>query len=240
LIMSDKISIIIPAHNEASCLRESIRAIEEAVSRLEASYEIIIAEDGGSDGTDVIAEELAVENPYISHLHSDERLGKGGSLKRAIGVAQGELIIYMDADLATSLDHLPEIFELIECGYDIAIGSRNIKGSKVKRPLSRTIASIAYNFLVRVLFKDGIHDHQCGFKGFRRKVLESIVEDIESNDFLFDTELIVRAKRGGFSIFEFPVVWAEPKGRNSKVQLLRDGVLMGIKLLKLRVKLWRL
>lgn len=235
----EKVSIVIPAYNEAFCIKETIRAIEEAINRLGVPYEIIIAEDGARDRTDIIVEELAVENSSILHLHSDERLGKGGSLKRALGVAQGELVIYMDVDLATSLNNLSDIFELIGCGYDMAIGSRNIKGSKVKRPLSRAIASIAYNFLIRLLFKDGIYDHQCGFKGFRRKVYESIAEDIESNDFLFDTELLVRTKRGGFSIAEFPVVWAEPEGRLSKVQLLRDGVRMGLQLLKLRVNLWR-
>lgn len=235
----DKISIIIPAYNEAYCLKDNIRSVERAIKRITGSYEIIIAEDGNSDGTDVIAEELAVENHSILHLHSDKRLGKGGSLRGALGTTKGEVVIYMDADLATDLNHLSEVIELIEEGYDLVIGSRNIKGSKVKRPLSRTMASFAYNFLVRLLFRDGIYDHQCGFKGFRRNVFESIAEDIESNGFLFDTELILRAKLRGFSIAEFPMAWAEPEERNSKVQILKDGFRMGLQLLKLRVKLSR-
>ena len=239
LVFAEKeVSVVIPAFNEASCLKGNISFIERKIKRITRSYEIILTEDGSSDGTDLIAAELAVENPCILHLHSDVRRGKGGALKRAFNASKGKVVIFMDADLATSLDSLSGILERIEEGYDGVIGSRNIKGSNVKRPLSRTLFSFGFNFLVRLLFKDGIYDHQCGFKAFRRDVLESM-GDIESNGFLFDTEFIIRAKLRGFSISEFPVIWAEPEQRKSKVQLPRDAVRMGTELLKLRAKLWR-
>ena len=144
----------------------------------------------------------------------------------------------MDADLATNLQCLPGMLKQIERGYDIVIGSRNITGSNVSRPFSRTLSSLFYNFLVRLVFSDGIHDHQCGFKVFRSNVLDSI-GTIESNGFFFDTELLVRAKKQGYSIVEYPVIWQEPLDRKSKINILRDGLKIGIELLKLRIKLWK-
>ena len=214
-------------------------SVKEAVSRITDSYEIVIAEDGSSDGTDAISRKLAISNDWILHSHSDQRLGKGGALKRAFGVCSGEVIVFMDADIATSLDCLPKMIGVIDKGHDMAIGSRMVRGSMSKRSFSRMFLSMIYNLIVRVLFGSGVYDHQCGFKAFRRKMVESVFNDVQSNGFVFDTELIVRAKHNGFSIVELSVIWTEPEGRLSKVQLLRDGVRMGLQLLKLRIELSR-
>lgn len=234
-----RLSLIVPAFNEAPCLRRSIGFIEEAVKQITRSYEIIIAEDGSMDGTDKIAADMARENSRIIHSHADERLGKGQALKKALKTSVGDIIVLMDADLATSLGHLPKLVLLIEREYDGAIGSRHTKGSFTSRTLLRTLTSKTYNLLVRLLFRDGIHDHQCGFKAFRRKAIEYLLKDVESNGFFFDAELIIKAKKKGFSIAEFPVTWTEPYGRKSKFKLLRDGPEMGLKLLRLRAKLWK-
>ena len=234
-----KLSLIIPAFNEAPSLRRSIDFIEEAVKQITRSYEIIIAEDGSMDGTDRIAADMARENSRIIHSHADERLGKGQALKRALEASAGEIIVFMDADLATSLGHLWKLVLLIEREYDGAIGSRYTNGSITSRTVLRTLTSKTYNSLVRLLFRDGIHDHQCGFKAFRRKALESLLKDVESDSFIFDTELIIKARRKGFLIVEVPVTWTEPYGRKSKFKLLRDGPEMGLKLLRLRAKLWK-
>lgn len=234
-----RLSLIIPAYNEAPCLRRNLDFIEEAVKPITSSYEIIIAEDGSMDGTDKIAAEMAFENPRIIHSHADERLGKGRALKRALKASSGETIVLMDADLATSLGYLSKLVLLTEQKYDGAIGSRHTNESSTHRALLRTLTSKTYNLLVRLLFRDGIHDHQCGFKVFRRKPLEYLLNDVESDGFIFDTELIIKAKKKGFSIAEFPVTWMEPAGRRSKFKLLRDGPNMWFKLLRLRAKLWK-
>lgn len=232
------ISIIIPAHNEAACLRDNIKTIERFINKLTNSYEIIISEDGSLDGTDLIAAELSCEYMCISYMHFHERCGKGKALKRALINAKGKIIVFMDADLATSIEDLPKILCILEKGYDGVIGSRNIKGSIVKRSFLRSIASTTYNLIIRFLFNDGIHDHQCGFKAFRRNILE-IIEDIQSNGFLFDTELLIRSKLRGYSIYEFPVKWEDPNGRKSKVRLITDGMKMGLELVQLRARIWK-
>lgn len=233
-----KLSLIVPAHNEASMIRQNIGLIEKAALQITDSYELLVAEDGCFDETAKILADISNNSPRVLHLHSDHRLGKGLALKRALKISKGQVLIFMDADLATSLDHLHDIVKIVENGKDIVIGSRHIKGSYVRRPLSRALASIAYNLLVRLLFWDNVSDHQCGFKGFNQQALKGVIDEVTENGFLFDTELIVRMKQRGLQIIEIPVKWAEPDGRIPKFDLLADGIRMLLKLVKLRLKLW--
>jgi len=233
-----RLSIVVPAYNEASMLSQNVELIEKVVSVITDSYEIVIAEDGCSDETATMVANMCNNCSKVVHVHSDHRLGKGLALKRALKASTGQSLVFMDADLATSLDHLHDVVKLLENGYDVAIGSRHIKGSYVRRPLSRAIASRIYNFLVKFLFWDNVSDHQCGFKGFNDQTLKSVIDEVTEDGFLFDTELIVRMKNKGLRIIEIPVKWAEPKDRIPKFNLLADGIKMGIELIKLRFKLW--
>ena len=232
-----ELSFVIPAYNEASTLRQNVGLVEKAALQITDSYEIIIAEDGCFDETAKIAADLSNNCSKVIHLHSGYRLGKGLAFKRALKISKGQALVFIDADLATSLDHLQEVVKLVMNGYDIVIGSRHVKGSYVKRPVSRGIASRAYNLLVKLLFWDNVSDHQCGFKCFNRHSMQDAIEEVIENGFLFDTELIVRMKRKGLQIIEIPVKWAEPEYRIPKFNLLSDGLKMGIKLLILRLKL---
>lgn len=225
-----------PAYNESSTLGQNVGLIEKVVSQIVDSYEIIIAEDGCSDETAKIATDLSNNCSKVVHLHFDHRLGKGLALKRALKRSKGQVLVFIDADLSTSLDHLHDVVKLVENGYDIVIGSRHVKGSYVRRPLSRAIASRAYNLLVKLLFWDNVSDHQCGFKGFNHQALKGIIDEVTENGFLFDTELIVRMKQRGLRIIEIPVKWTEPEDRIPKFNLLTDGIKMGLKLVKLRFK----
>ena len=225
-----------PAYNEASTLKQNVGLIEKVVSQITDLYEIIIAEDGCSDETVKVAADISNNCSKVVHLHSDYRLGKGLALKRALKTSKGQVLVFMDADLATSLDHLHDVVKFVESGYDIVIGSRHVKGSHVRRPLSRGIASRAYNLLVKLLFWDNVSDHQCGFKGFNHQALKGVIDEVTENGFVFDTELIVRMKKRGLRIIEIPVKWAEPEDRIPKFNLLADGIKMGLKLVKLRFK----
>lgn len=232
------LSLVVPAHNEASTLKQNVELIEKVASQIADSYEIIIAEDGCSDETPKIAADISNDCSRVVHLHSDYRLGKGLALKRALKISKGKAFVFMDADLSTSLDHLHDVVRLVENGYDVVIGSRHVKGSIVKRPLLRGIASRAYNLLVNFLFWDNISDHQCGFKGFSSQAVKEVIDEVMENGFLFDTELIVRMRRKGLRIIEIPVKWTEPEDRIPKFNLLADGIRMGLKLVKLRLRLW--
>lgn len=229
-------SLVLPAYNEAEGLSESVLQVAEALHKITPAFEIIIAEDGSTDGTDKVAEALAMEYPYIKHLHSDDRLGRGKALNRAFRLSEGEVLAYVDVDLATDLKHLEELINAIKNGgYDFSTGSRMLKESDVKRSFTRLIASKTFNALTRFLLKSDIKDHQCGFKAFRRGPLFDILDDVKDNHWFWDTELLVRAQRRGYEIKEFPVRWRS--GRNTKVDLRRDVIEMGTQIIRLRREL---
>ncbi len=201
------ISVVIPAYNEAGRLERNIEALIGFLESNLEEFEIIISEDGSTDGTDRIARNLSERYSFVIHLHSDERLGKGKAVLNGIKKAKGNIVVYMDADLSTDLSHLMELVDAIRDGYDIAIGSRLLKGSKTSRPFTRDFPSKVYNFLVRLLLKSRIHDHQCGFKAFRKDSILRIAEKAKDNHWFWDTEILVLAQKEGMGIKEIPVKW---------------------------------
>jgi len=225
-------------HNEAARVERCIQEVENVVKCFSSSYEIVVVEDGSTDGTDKIAARLTELNPKVKMLHFPVRLGKGKAIKNAFGVAKGDVIVLLDADLATGLDYLPLLVRTTEeCG-GMVVGSRLVFGSSVRRPISRTLLSLVYNFLVRLLFHDGVHDHQCGFKAFSRDLTMELRKKTVADGFFVDTEFIVNAKRLGYPITEIAVVWAEPRGKGeSKVRPLREALKMGFELLQLRLSI---
>ena len=228
-----EVSLVLPAYNEAERLRDTVRQVADALQKMTTSFTIIIAEDGSTDGTDNAADELAKEFTYVTHLHSNERLGRGKALNRAFKLSKGEIVAYIDVDLATDLKHLEELIESIRDGYDIATGSRMLKDSDVKRSFTRFVASKGFNFMTRHLLKSELKDHQCGFKAFKRESLFAILDTVKDNHWFWDTEILVRAQRKGYRVKEFPVRWR--CNNQTKVDLKRDVIEMGTQILRL----WR-
>ena len=230
-----ELSLLLPVYNEASRIENCIRKLESAIKRLSLSYEIIVSEDGSTDGTDDRVKNLLLSDSNLWLLHSSVRLGKGKAIKKAVEKAMGEIIVFMDADLSTSLDYLPTLLQSVREQGGLAIASRHVERSVVQRRASRTFFSLAYNLFVRLLFFDGVRDHQCGCKAMSRKAAKVVLET-ESDGFFFDTELILRCRRRGFLIKEIGVEWAERRGKGeSKVKLFRDAQLIGLDLLAYRL-----
>jgi glycosyltransferase involved in cell wall biosynthesis len=231
-----EITIILPAHNEASQIEKSIQEVKRAVDYFSGSHEIIVAEDGSMDGTDIIVANLAKSDSNLDLLHSPIRLGKGKAIKSALASAKGDVIVFMDVDLATSLSHLPQIVKIVQSNRGMAIGSRHVKTSRVQRRISRTIFSLTYNLAARLLFHDGIHDHQCGFKAMTHEVAEVLLAETKSDGFFFDTEMILRCKKMRFPVAEVGVEWTETrKEGESAVRLFPDSAKLGLDLLRFRL-----
>lgn len=229
------ISIIVPIHNESNILRPNIAKIKQEMDKLRTSYEIIIAEDGSTDASLSIARKIASKK--IRVLSSQHRLGRGASLNRAIGAAKGEIILYMDADIATNLKYIKSLISEIKHGSDIATGSRLISGSKVyRRSFLREFFSRGYNFLLRLLFKTSIHDHQCGFKAFRKSAVVPLLPLIDDKHWFWDSELLIKAQQKNLKVSEIPIEWTDRK--NSTVILQNDIIYMGFSALSLRLKIW--
>ena len=171
-----------------------------------------------------------MKSPEVRLLHSDTRLGRGTALNHAIREAQGSIVCYYDVDLATDMQHLPELIEAIRSGADIATGSRLLPESDIRRTEGREIASRSYNFLVRCILGSRLFDHQCGFKAFNKAKILPILSTIRSNHWFWDTELLVRAQRRGYKVTEFPVRWRAGKGTTVRV---KDVFGMGSSILRL-------
>jgi glycosyltransferase involved in cell wall biosynthesis len=228
---SVQVSVALPAYNEANRLEAAVAKVMEALKEFAESYEVIIAEDGSTDGTDKIAESLSEKYPCIRHLHGEKRLGRGAALKNAFKKSSGKILVYTDVDLATDVGQLKFLVNAIEEGCDFATGSRMLSESKVERSRTRRIASKSYNFLVRALLGSKVKDHQCGFKAFKREALMQLIDEVAACHWFWDTELLVRAFRKGYKIKEIPVTW---KGRReTKVKLLKDSFRMAGQVVKL-------
>jgi uncharacterized membrane protein YbhN (UPF0104 family) len=228
-----EVSVVLPAYNEERTIEETVETTLDSLGEFlpAGTFEVLIAEDGCADRTPEIAAGMAAANDRVRHVHSEGRLGRGGALRRAFRAARGETLAYFDTDLATDISHLEELIESVRSGEaDAATGSRWLPGSEADRPAKRGVPSKAYNGLVRTFLRSDVEDHQCGFKAFDREALYALLDDVEDDHWFFDTEVLVRAQRAGYSVEEFPVEWT-PKG-DSKVDLVRDVVGMGSQILR--------
>jgi glycosyltransferase involved in cell wall biosynthesis len=235
-----ELSVVLPAHNEAGKLEAAVRQTKGALADCCFSYELLIAEDGSTDGTAELASRIAAEDPTVRHIHSDTRLGRGRALNRAFQHARGEILLYMDVDLSTDLAYLKPLVNAVrEEHFDLATGSRRLKGSVVKRSFKREALSAVYNALVRLILRSKLRDHQCGFKAFRNVVLLQLLTEVEDTHWFWDTELLVRAQRKGYRIKEIPVKWADKGGAGTKVNAFGDSTTMFSKIIRLYLALRR-
>lgn len=206
------VTIVIPVYNDVYALGKAVPRVIEIMSHVADKYELIIAEDASTDGSAELAAQFASEYSEVIHMHRDERLGRGSALSLAAMRAQGEIFCYFDVDMATDISHLEELLGLIDNGYDIATGSRLLPASRIIRSSGREVKSRGYNFLVRLILKSRLSDHQCGFKAFRTSGLLELLKETTDTHWFWDTEILVRGQHKGLQIAEIPVTWTEGEG----------------------------
>ena len=144
----------------------------------------------------------------------------------------GDIVCYLDVDLATDMIHLPVLINaVLEEGYDFATGSRLMPQSKAERSSKRFIASKSYNLIVRLLLGSRLYDHQCGFKAFKRGPILQLLDEVKDNHWFWDTEILVLGQIHGYKIKEIPVKWKESD--STKVNILKDTKDMGRQILRL-------
>lgn len=230
--------ITLPIFKDAAFLSKTVHILEDATSSIVKDFQILIAEDGSNSST--IVAELKRNFSNITYVQHDQRLGRGRALREAWSTVDADTYVYLDVDMATSLEHFEAYSSLftLQQEYDLVTGSRYLHDSVTDRPLARRIASLSYNWFIRVIFKTKVHDHQCGFKSFSRKLAQTLSTDAKSDSWFWDTEAIVIARHRGFRIKEIPIYWTEKKGRRTPMKrLAKDIWLHGTGLL---ILFWRI
>lgn len=238
-----KISIVIPAHNEEEIIENNLNFLAERLPQLLTSvdWELVVAENGSTDKTFVLSEAATLNNPRFRAVKMPVA-GKGKTIKTAWDENLADILIFMDADLATDLQHLPEMIEKIIEGNDLVIGNRLNKNSQVSRTAARTIYSKLYNRLTQMVLKTKIADHQCGFKGIKKTAWQKISPHMTSVGFFFDTELLALARKFEIKIAELPITWREWRGgaSKSKVKIVKTAKNLIKNLWALKKRLTRL
>ncbi len=213
------LSVIIPAYNEEKRISNTLLEIDRYLSRQDYSSEIIVVNDGSSDKTAQVVKNFTNLIKNLNLIDNQENHGKGWVTKQGMLAAQGEYRIYVDADNAISLDQIEGFWPYLKEGYDVIIGSIEVKGARVEEGAAwyRRALGKWSKYLIRFLTIWEIHDSQRAFKLFPAKVAEKVFARQTLERWGFDFEILVIAKSLGYRIKELPVTWINPG--ESKVTL---------------------
>lgn len=202
--MSVRFSVIIPAYNEGATLEAAIQETEAAMRAIGEPFEIIVVDDGSESRITHLASRI------VRTIRHETNLGKGAAVRTGMLAAQGEWALFFDADLATHPSTFAAFLPFLDSN-DIVFGSRRVSGAVIAdpQPWYRDWTGQLFNVLVRACTHLPYRDTQCGFKAFRMSVCRPLFENMETTGWVFDVELLVRARSCGLRLTEVPVVWRQ-------------------------------
>jgi glycosyltransferase involved in cell wall biosynthesis len=217
------LSIVLPCFDEAERLPGTLAAYLAHFPPSRAEVELIVVDDGSSDGTSAIADQLAAADPRVRVVRTPHNHGKGYAVRVGIQAAQGELVVFTDADGSYGPEQLERVVAAL-AGAPVAIGARLGSQAGSGSPLLRRLASPVFNRVMRLLLGLPFHDTQCGLKGFRRDAAEALFQRARVDGFAFDAEALLMARRLGIEVVEVPVTAEDRQG--SKVRVGGDALRM--------------
>lgn len=219
------LSVIVPAYNEERRLAKTLNAVNAYLLKQNYGYEILVVNDGSKDKTAEVVKETMREMRNVKLLDNTENHGKGYVVRQGMLQAKGEYRVFMDADNATSLDHVEKMWPEFQKGYEVVIGSRDVRGAVIAVPQAwwRRRLGDVFNLIVQVLGGlFGIWDTQCGFKGFSARAAQDLFSKATIDRFAFDVEVLLLAKKLGYKIKEIPVVWVnDPESKVSAKGMIK-------------------
>lgn len=218
-----KLSVVIPAHNEAGSIAETLRGTAAALEAAEIDYELVVVDDASSDGTSAVVESLAADNPAITWHRSHYERGFGFTVRAGLDRFEGDAVAVMMADGSDSPEDLVAYHRVLADGYDCAFGSRFLRGSRVvDYPRFKLVINRLANWVIRVLFRHGYNDTTNAFKAYRREVIET-VQPLLSNHFNLTVELPLKAIVRGHSYGVIPISWRNRAAGTTKLSIQEMG-----------------
>ncbi len=199
-----KLSVIIPAYNEAKRIKKTIFSVQEYLKKQNYDYEIIMVNDGSKDNTAEKAKETGVKV-----IDNKINRGKGAVVKQGMLGAQGDYRLFMDADNSTKINNLDKFWQFFNQGYDVVIASIGLKESEIleKTGWHRRMLGKFAKYLIQIIMFWKIKDSQRGFKCFTKKAAEKIFPKLTIMRWGFDIEILALAKLFNFKIKEVPIIW---------------------------------
>ncbi len=231
------LSVIIPAFNEEKRLPSTLKEIFNYLNKQSYTFEIIVVNSHSVDNTAKIVEELMKDIHHLKLINLEKNLGKGFAVREGCLKSSGEICVFADADNSTPIYQIEKFIPEIQKGFDVLIASRNIRGAILDppQPFLRRFLGFAFKVYRKVILDLwGIEDTQCGFKMFKREVVEKVFPHCKINGFAFDPEILILTKKQGFKIKEIPVLWKNDL--DSKVKL-KHVFQMALDILKIRLNI---
>lgn len=222
------VSIVIPAFNEGPRLPGAVAEVSAWLSR-HGDGEIVVIDDGSTD--DTRARLAAVDDPRMTAIFATKNRGKGAAVARGMLAARGDIMAFLDADLAYPLDQLTQLFARLEDGADVAVGVRD--NVALYAPVRRAATSV-FNAMVSASLGLQVRDTQCGFKAFRRDAGRALFSSITVERFGFDVEVLYLAERWGMRVDRVPVRMRASS--TSSVRIVHDSLNMAADLLRIRAR----
>ena len=219
-------SIIIPAYNERARILATLEAVVATVREHGWRAEVVVVNDGSTDETARLVTDFAKTAPEVRLMENPGNRGKGYSVRSGMLHAQGEIVMFTDADLSAPMNEASQLFAAIAAGADIAIGSRWLATSRQthRQPLYRQFFGRCFNMLTRAVMGLPYADTQCGFKAFTRRAAQTVFQLQTIERWGFDPEILFIARKRGLKVKEVPVSWAHDE--RSRMSYLRDGMQM--------------
>lgn len=216
------LSLFVPAYNESHTIKKSVERLFEVLNGLE--FEVLVVDDNSEDETASIVETMAAERRGLRLVKNTAGPTRRENLAKAMRGCESEAIGFIDADLSPDPQMIPKLLEDLS-DYDVAVGSRNLKGSDTSRGFFRNAFNHIANAGIRALFGSKIMDHQCGLKLFRKEALHCLIDELGFDETLtrgwaWDTEMLLVAQKSGLKIMERPLTWRQ--SAKSSIRITRD------------------
>lgn len=231
------LALVIPAYNEERRLGRTLEAVATYVFQNSLVANVIVVDDGSTDGTSDVAAEYASSDRPVDVISLPKQQGKGAAVRAGVLAADADVIGFMDADLSTPLEELPRMLASFDDGYDLAIGSRALTQSQVIRsqPAYRRAGASIFRWLApSIAGLHGFPDSQCGFKFYRRDVARDLFGAAVIDRWMFDAEILRLAQHRGYRIAQVPVAWRNHP--ESRLRLTLDTCRMLRDLTRIRVR----